>query len=327
MRNRTALTTAVTSGVAPEPEPCPTPGDDVFGKVARPGGDGTSARVQDVELFDGTPNLPPVSGAGGSHARHRSGKPRHLRKARRARRPDPEPERERRSGMSLPLLITGALAAGFGLSVGLTSGMDQEPADKLTLTMPDLPPPHETRDTEPPSPTRTSTTAPPPSATATAAPGFGAATPRATGTGTAGPTGSGRPSGSGAPTAPERTSAPPTRSATQRPDPTPTRTAPPSERPDTQVLRRGSTGPEVEDLQRRLRRLHLYFGSTDGTFGPFLEAALSRFQWINDIPEERGVYGPLTRAALEAATRRGDRPGHDRGDDRDEWWNRPGGIG
>ncbi|GHG44679.1 peptidoglycan-binding domain-containing protein [Streptomyces zaomyceticus] len=326
MRNRTALTTAVTSGVAREPEPCPTPGDDVFGKVARPGGDGTSARLQDVELFDGTPNLPPVSGAGGSHARHRAGKPRHLRKARRARRADPESERERRSGMSLPLLITGALAAGFGLSVGLTSGMDQEPADKLTLTMPDLPPPQETRDSEPASPARTSTTLPPPSATTPPTPGIGTATPRATGTGTPGPTVSGRPAGSGTPTAPGRTPAPPTRSATHRPDPTPTRTTPPSERPGTRVLRRGSTGPEVEDLQRRLRRLHLYFGSTDGTFGPFLEAALSSFQRINDIPEERGVYGPLTRAALQAATGRGDRPGRDRGDDRDGW-NGRGGTG
>ncbi|MFF5923366.1 peptidoglycan-binding protein [Streptomyces flavochromogenes] len=69
-------------------------------------------------------------------------------------------------------------------------------------------------------------------------------------------------------------------------------------------------GPAVgedEDLQRRLRRLYLCFGATDGDFGPFLEAALSSFQRLHDIPEERGVYGPTTRAALEAKTGRGGR--------------------
>ncbi|MFE1905298.1 peptidoglycan-binding protein [Streptomyces gardneri] len=320
MRNRTALTTAVTSGAGTEPEPCPALDNDVFGKVAFPGGDGPGARMQDVELFDATPSLPTVSRAGGSHARHRAakGKPRHVRKASRARRAAPAPEREKRGGMALPLLITGALTAGLGLSVGLTSGMEREPADTLTLTMPDLPPPRKTPSAEPPSPTRTSTPPPPPTTPATTPPttgtgtGTGTATRPASGTATARPAVSTHPAASAAPRTPARTSAPPARPATGRPDPTPssTRTTPPPEDPDTNVLRLGSTGPEVAELQRRLQQLYLFLGSADGVFGPFVEAALSRFQRARDIPEERGVYGPLTRAALQAETGRGDRPGH-----------------
>ncbi|MFD7576129.1 peptidoglycan-binding protein [Streptomyces sp. NPDC059810] len=344
MRNRTALTTAVAAGSAPEPEPCPAPGDDVFGKVARPGGDGPGAREQDVELFDATPSPPTVPAAGGSRARHRAGKPRHLRRAPRFRRAAPAPKPVDRGGMSLPLLITGALAAGIGLSVGLTSGMEREPADKLSLTMPDLPPRQETPDAEPPSPARTSGPTPPsgPTTPATApsttdkatgtGTGTGTARPPAAGPTTAPPTESARPASSATPRTTTRTSAPPTHPATHRPDPAPSRTTPPPERPDTQVLRLGSTGPEVEDLQRRLRRLYLYFGSADGTFGPFLEAALSRYQRLRGIHEERGVYGPLTRAALQAETRRDDRPDHrDRGG-RHRWsalggWSGPGGTG
>ncbi|WP_329284977.1 peptidoglycan-binding domain-containing protein [Streptomyces sp. NBC_00691] len=309
MRHRTALTTAVAPSAAPEPEPSPVPGDDVFGKVARPGGDGPGARVQDVELFDATPSLPTVAAAGGSRARHRAGKPRHMRRRTRARRAAPAPEPENRNGMSLPLLITGALAAGIGLSVGLTSGMEREPADKLTLTMPDLPPPQETPDAEPPSPAGTSGPAPRPSSTtpATSPPATttAATTPPATGR----PTGAAHRTASAAPPVTTRGPVPPTRPATRRPDPAPTRTTPPPERPDTQVLRLGSTGPEVEGLQRRLQQIYLYFGPASGRFGPFLEAALSRYQRIRGIPEERGVYGPLTRAALQAETGRDDRPG------------------
>ncbi|MBP2585960.1 hypothetical protein J3A78_006438 [Streptomyces sp. PvR006] len=242
--------------------------------------------------------------------------------------------------MSLPLLITGALAAGIGLSVGLTSGMEREPADKISLTMPDLPPREETPDAEPPSPARTSGPTPPSRTTtpATARPatvtgtGTGTPTPPTAGTTTAPPAESGHPATSSAPRTTTRTSAPPTHPATHRPDPAPSRTTPPPERPDTQVLRLGSTGPEVEDLQHLLRRLYLYSGSADGTFGPFLEAALSRYQRLRGIHEERGVYGPLTRAALQAETGRDDRPDHrDRGG-RDRWsarggWSGHGGIG
>ncbi|MFF8837264.1 peptidoglycan-binding protein [Streptomyces sp. NPDC015130] len=335
------MTAAVTSGAGPEPEPGPAPDNDVFGKVAQPGGDGPGARMQDVELFDDTPSLPSVSRAGGSPARHRAGKPRHgrkttrARKVPRARKAAPVPEPERRGGMALPLLITGALTAGLGLSVGLTSGMEREPADKLTLTMPDLAPHLETASAEPPPPTGTSTATPPPPATtpATTPPttptgsGTATATPPSSGAATARPAVSPGATATAAPRNPAPASAPPTRPATHRPDPAPTRTrtAPPPERPDSGALRLGSTGPEVADLQRRLQELYLFLGSADGVFDPFVEAALSRFQRARDIPEERGVYGPLTRAALQAETGRGDRSGHGG----NPWgrWSGLGGIG
>ncbi|MFG3345008.1 peptidoglycan-binding protein [Streptomyces sp. NPDC048018] len=110
--------------------------------------------------------------------------------------------------------------------------------------------------------------------------------------------------------APARPSAPP---ATHRPKPPPSHGPRPSGPPGVDALGPGSTGPEVEDLQRRLGRLHLYLGSVDGTFGPSVTQALSRFQASRAIPERAGVYGPLTRAALRAETDREDRR------DRDGW--------
>ncbi|MFF8805831.1 peptidoglycan-binding domain-containing protein [Streptomyces omiyaensis] len=326
MRNRTALTEAVASG-APAPEPPAGPADDVFGKVAGPGGEGPGARVQDLELFDAAATLPTASGESGRHrARHGAGKPRIARRAARepgaAREPRGESRRDDRNdgrrgdrddsrgGLSLPLLITGALAAGFGLSVGLTSGLDHEPADRLTLTMPDLPSPEATPATGTPAPAPPSGTTPPPAAE-TARP-----TARATASATTAAPPSAAASATTAPRAPRRTSAPPAPSAppaTHRPDPTPTRVTPPPERPDSDVLKVGSTGPEVEELQRRLQRLWLYLGSADGTFGTYLESALVRFQVSRGIQGERGVLGPLTRAALWAETERDDR------DDRDGW--------
>ncbi|MFC9795512.1 peptidoglycan-binding protein [Streptomyces sp. NPDC127584] len=308
MRNRTAA--AVTFDAAPEPEPGAAPGDDVFGKVALPGHGTPSVLAEDLELFDATPpGPPPASGTVGPRARHRAGRPRYVRRTARRKRAVPAPKREWRSGMSMPLLITGALAAGFGLSVGLTSGMERDPADQLTVTMPDLPPHRDPTDAEPSSPTRATTSTPPAATPSTARPATVTAAPPVT----VAPTATVRPKRSAAPGATSRPSVPPTRTADPRPDTTasPSRTPPPEE-PDRQLLKRGSTGPEVEELQHRLRRLHLYRGSTDGVFGPRLEAALSLFQSLYGIPEERGVYGPKTRAALQSETSRRGR-GHDRG--------------
>ncbi|MFF9011410.1 peptidoglycan-binding protein [Streptomyces sp. NPDC014870] len=175
--------------------------------------------------------------------------------------------------------------------MGLTSGLGQARPDSLSLTMPDLPPPSTTPDAEPPTITLVS---PRPPTTTTVAPTTSPATD--------------------SPRTPARTSTPrtpPPSSATHRPTASPTRSsAPPGRTPDTDVIQLGSTGPEVDDLQRRLRQLHLYLGSVDGVFSDSVATALSRFQTARNIPEARGVYGPLTRAALYAETSR---------DDRDDW--------
>ncbi|MFI8509854.1 peptidoglycan-binding protein [Streptomyces sp. NPDC085460] len=290
----------------PEPEPIPlSRGHDVFGKVARPDGDGPGARVQDLALFDGAPT--PTRAAAKASRRRRRG-----------------------DGPSLPLLVAGAVAAGIGLAVGLTSGIDRARPDELTLTMPDLPaapstPPIPSTPSTPPtrstpesvetpetldaSSPDAESTGPGPSRTRSAPSATVPVTPTAAGT----------ESPVARPPVPVRTSASP---VAPPPEPSHTGSARPSGRPDPEVLRVGSSGPEVEDLQWRLQRLHLYLGSADGTFSSFVAVALSRFQEARDIPEERGAYGPLTRAALRAETGRGGRgggSGEDGDEGRDEW--------
>ncbi|CAM5297316.1 Peptidoglycan-binding protein OS=Streptomyces fumanus OX=67302 GN=GCM10018772_01480 PE=4 SV=1 [Streptomyces fumanus] len=69
------------------------------------------------------------------------------------------------------------------------------------------------------------------------------------------------------------------------------------------VLRLGDRGPEVTELQQRLRQINLYLGDIDGTFDHRVEDALRTFQWWRGIPsEERGTYGPRTREQLERET-------------------------
>ncbi|WP_446751008.1 peptidoglycan-binding domain-containing protein [Streptomyces sp. CLV115] len=104
-------------------------------------------------------------------------------------------------------------------------------------------------------------------------------------------------------------SAPPSRSATPPPSPPPpSPTPPPPPSPastrstDRNTIGLGSTGPEVKDLQRRLGQLYLYLGSPNGIFTQDVQVALSRFQKARNIPEELGIYGPLTRGALVAET-------------------------
>ncbi|MFJ3873480.1 peptidoglycan-binding protein [Streptomyces sp. NPDC090082] len=308
MPNRAALTTAVTSG-APEQTPPLAPDDPIFGVVARPDDGGRGARVQDVEMFDVTPAPQPAAGEPRTRGRHGGGrKPWHARKTLRPRPAARAPERENRSGLSLPLLITGALAAGIGLTVGLTSGSDQAVPDSLSLTMPDLPTPDATPDAGPPSAR--------PTAPATVTQGT-SPTPRTPSSpATTTPSAPRTPARTSAPPPPPASPAPPpaTRPPTSPPTPT-TPPGPPSPGPtDPDLLSLGSTGPEVVELQLRLQQLYLYLGSADGTFGTSVQTALIRFQKARNIPEEPGVYGPLTRAALYAETHRPGRGGHhDRG--------------
>jgi N-acetylmuramoyl-L-alanine amidase len=63
------------------------------------------------------------------------------------------------------------------------------------------------------------------------------------------------------------------------------------------VLGLGSTGPEVQDLQRRLARLRYFVPDVDGIFGDDTYHAVLAFQKVNGILVD-GVVGPQTRAAL-----------------------------
>ncbi|MFJ6484497.1 hypothetical protein ACIQK6_30855 [Streptomyces sp. NPDC091682] len=163
MLNRTALTTAVTSST-PEPESRPAQDNLVFGKVARPGGNHAGALAQDVDLFNATLPLPRIPGDTGPHARNQVRKTQHVRNAARSGVSRTTGSKERIE-MPLPLLLSGALAAGILMAVGLTFGTDRSP-DGPALAMPELPPPSATPDTEPPATPHTPT----PPTTVTAAP-------------------------------------------------------------------------------------------------------------------------------------------------------------
>ena len=90
---------------------------------------------------------------------------------------------------------------------------------------------------------------------------------------------------------------------TTRPRPTttaaPTTTTTAAPAPPSDQLARGSSGPPVEALQRRLGELHLDPGPVDGRFGSGTFGAVVAFQQLAGI-EASGIVGPETRAALAA---------------------------
>ncbi|MEU6367148.1 peptidoglycan-binding protein [Streptomyces sp. NPDC046931] len=74
-------------------------------------------------------------------------------------------------------------------------------------------------------------------------------------------------------------------------------------RAQTQVLRQGDEGPEVEELQLRLRELNLYVGPVDGVYDDQVENSVRTYQLARGVTQDDpGVYGPATRAALESET-------------------------
>ena len=63
------------------------------------------------------------------------------------------------------------------------------------------------------------------------------------------------------------------------------------------VLRQGSTGSEVKEVQRRLKQWGYYSGSVDGIFGSGTKKAVIAFQKKNGLTAD-GVVGKATYAAL-----------------------------
>jgi hypothetical protein len=68
------------------------------------------------------------------------------------------------------------------------------------------------------------------------------------------------------------------------------------------ILKQGSQGPEVEQLQLRLKAAGYDPGDIDGDYGPRTAAAVLAFQVDRPDLEDDGVVGPHTIAALNAAT-------------------------
>lgn len=65
------------------------------------------------------------------------------------------------------------------------------------------------------------------------------------------------------------------------------------------VLRVGSTGGQVADIQRRLAAAGLNPGAVDGVFGPATMNALLQFQQAHGINAD-GVWGPQTEATMKS---------------------------
>ncbi len=66
---------------------------------------------------------------------------------------------------------------------------------------------------------------------------------------------------------------------------------------ETAVLRQGSTGGEVKEVQRRLKNWGYYTGAVDGIFGSGTRKAVVRFQQKNGLTAD-GVVGKATYKAL-----------------------------
>ncbi|WP_346138059.1 peptidoglycan-binding domain-containing protein [Streptomyces coeruleofuscus] len=202
------------------------------------------------------------------------------------------PRRRRRNA----LLATAAGACvAVVAAAGYASGMFSYEApsrnsalpDDLRASVPDAPsssaaskPPAESTQAAPPAPAL-----PPPSATRSPSASPSPSTPSASPS----PSQSATPSASrtSAPASPE--DAPPDRSR-QNSGPT--------------VLRPGDRGPEVTELQLRLRQLSLYDEDTDGDYDSRLEEAVRTYQWSRGIQtDDLGVYDRETRAKLESETK------------------------
>jgi peptidoglycan hydrolase-like protein with peptidoglycan-binding domain len=69
--------------------------------------------------------------------------------------------------------------------------------------------------------------------------------------------------------------------------------------PASILLRKGSSGPSVVDLQQKLNRLG-YGLSTDGQFGPGTETAVKKFQGSAGLTAD-GIVGSMTLNALNQA--------------------------
>ncbi|MEU8467517.1 peptidoglycan-binding domain-containing protein [Streptomyces sp. NPDC029006] len=172
-------------------------------------------------------------------------------------------------------------AAGFALSSYHEPSRDQA-APEVRQSVPDAVAPGPTPASAPPAAPRSPAPPPPrsPSASADPSPSQGSASPTPT------PTPSGSASGSASPTP----------SGTVSGTPHTTLAAAP-------VLRRGDTGPQVTDLQQRLRRLNLYGDQVDGVFTRPVEDAVRNYQLARGIRGDTlGEYGPATRASLESET-------------------------
>ncbi|GAX49833.1 peptidoglycan-binding domain-containing protein [Streptomyces olivochromogenes] len=214
--------------------------------------------------------------------------------------PEEPPRRRRRTAL---LAVTGAAVAVVA-AAGFASGLFSYDAPARDRALPD-----DVRASVPdPSPTPTSAPPSPSSRSGSGSAPEGATSPTTTATTTTpSPSSSASPSPSASATATATRSQSPTPSPSSTPTPTAAASLAPGQGSTgdqpAQTLRRGDRGPEVTELQLRLRQLSLYTGKSDGTYSRQVEDAVRRYQWARGITGDKsGVYGAATRASLEGET-------------------------
>ncbi|MER7563961.1 peptidoglycan-binding domain-containing protein [Streptomyces sp. NPDC097941] len=179
------------------------------------------------------------------------------------------------AGAAVAVLVTGGFVGGLFTYDG--PSRDGSVAGGVRAGVPEAPP----------SSSAPSVTASSPTATSTRSSAPPSSSPTAESSDSASPTGTTTPTG-----------APSSAAATATVGPGPTA---PSGRPP--VLGLGDQGPEVVELQLRLRQVGVYAGEADGDFDQQVENAVRTYQVSRFVVEdEPGVYGTATRAALESET-------------------------
>ncbi|MDH6514495.1 hypothetical protein M2163_008530 [Streptomyces sp. SAI-135] len=180
------------------------------------------------------------------------------------------------AGAAVAVLVTGGFVGGL-FSYDSPS-RDGSVAGGVRAGVPEAPPP---------SSNGPSGTASSPTATSTQSSAPPSSSPSAESSGGASPTGTATPTG-----APSSAAA----TATVAPAPTVSNGQPP-------VLGLGDQGPEVVELQLRLRQAGVYDGEADGDFDQQVQSAVRTYQVTRFVlQDDSGVYGPATRARLESET-------------------------
>ncbi|MET9817459.1 peptidoglycan-binding protein [Streptomyces sp. NPDC006355] len=207
--------------------------------------------------------------------------------------PGPRPGRRRRAVLLAAAGACVAVVTAAGYASGLFSyespSRDTALPDDIRASVPDAP--------------SSSAASTPPEASASAPPSAPAAPPPS-------PSRTGSPSPSSSPSAPSASPSPSGSASPSAPPTSATATDPGRTSPDDRridgpaVLRRGDRGPQVAELQQRLRQVYLYDEDADGSFDDRLEEAVRTYQWSRGIrTDDLGVYDEETRERLESETR------------------------
>ncbi|MEU0406311.1 peptidoglycan-binding domain-containing protein [Streptomyces griseorubiginosus] len=248
-----------------------------------PAPDATTALPTDLSLFDMTGSAAAGSGTAGSDAATSPSAP---------DTPTGEDEHPRRPRRTTVLLAAAGAVVAVVAAAGFASGLfayespsrDEAAPQDVRPAVPDA-----TTTPASASPSRTTESVRPP-----AAPPPPTESPS--------PSDSPSPSVSSASPSPSRSTAPTaTPSASAATDSAAESDAAREAAPP--VLRRGSEGPEVVELELRLTQLGLYTRKASGHYNEGVEDAVSRYQWARGVqPAEYGVYDLVTRQRLESET-------------------------